>query len=160
MKPEKVLGNQSGTILVIALLMMMILTLITLSASSTAILDNKLSGNKKTSTAAFYAAESGIQATESNIAHFSPLEKYVDNKYNPFADSTSPNPTNAKVIIKHEAGREGAPRGMGMSAINFEFEHYVITSTGQDEVESGFPRSTCTVEEKVVELIPTQQGGY
>jgi Tfp pilus assembly protein PilX len=160
MKSKKVLKDQSGTVLVIALMMMVILTLIVISATSTAIIESRLSGNKRTSTVAFYAADSGIQVATANTTNFNLSEKYVDNKYNIFTDPENPNPTNAKVVIEHDASQDGPPRGTGMSAINFEFEHYVIGSTGQDQTESGLPKSTCTVEEKVIRLLPTQQGGY
>jgi Tfp pilus assembly protein PilX len=160
MKSKKVLRDQSGTVLVIALMMMVILTLIVISATSTAIMETKLSGNKRTSTVAFYAADSGVQVANANITNFNLSEKYVDNKYNIFTDPSNPNPTNAKVIIEHDASQDGPPRGIGMSAINFEFEHYVVASTGQDQTEMGLPKSSCTVQEKVVRLLPTQQGGY
>jgi Tfp pilus assembly protein PilX len=160
MKAEGILKDQSGTVLVIALMMMVIFTLIVISASSTAIIESRLSGNKRTSTSAFYAADSGIQVATANIKNFDMPDKYVDNKYNIFTDSANPNPTNAKVVIEHDTTQDGAPRGTGMSAINFEFEHFMIASTGQDQAEFGISKSTCTVEEKVVRLVPTQQGGY
>jgi hypothetical protein len=160
MKAEKVLRDQSGTVLVIALMMMVIFTLVVISASSTAIIESRLSGNKRTSTAAFYAADSGLHVAAANINNFNLPDKYVDNKYNIFTDPVNPNPTKANVVVEHDPAQHGAPRGTGTSAINFEFEHFVIASTGQDPGESGLPKSTCTVEEKVIRLIPTQQGGY
>jgi hypothetical protein len=160
MKAKKVLRDQSGTVLVIALMMMVVFTLIVISASSTAVIESRLSGNKRTSTAAFYAADSGLHVAAANINNFNLEEKYVDNKYNIFTDPVNPNPTKAKVEIEHDTSQDGAPRGIGMSAINFEFEHFVIASTGQDPMDSGLSKSTCTVEEKVIRLIPTQQGGY
>jgi Tfp pilus assembly protein PilX len=154
------LRDQSGTVFVIPLMMMVVLTLIVFSATSTAILETKLSANKRTSTVAFYAADSGVQAAMGNITNFNSPEKYADNKYDPFTDPENTNPTKAKVVIEHDANRDGPPRGTGMSAINFGFEHYVIGATGTDQIETGFPKSTCTVEEKVVRLVPTLQGGY
>jgi len=159
MKVEKILRDQSGTVLVIALMMMVIFTLIVISASSTAIIESRLSGNKRMSTAAFYAADSGLHVAAANIDNFMP-DEYVNNKYNIFTDPANPNPTNAKVVIEHNATQQGAPRGTGMSAINFEFKHFVIASTGQDSTEPGLSKPTCTVEEKVVRLVPTLQGGY
>ena len=159
MRVEKILRDQSGTVLVIALMMMVIFTLIVISASSTAIIESRLSGNKRMSTAAFYAADSGLHVAAANIDNFRP-DEYVNNKYNIFTDPANPNPTHAKVVIEHNATQQGAPRGTGMSAINFEFEHFVIASTGQDSTEPGLSKPTCTVEEKVVRLVPTLQGGY
>jgi len=147
-------------ILVLALMMTIVLTLIVITATETAVFETKLSGHKRAATTAFFAAESGVQAASANIANFNVTEKYVGNKYDPFTDPNNLNPTNTKVVIELETSQNGPPRGTGMSAINFEFEHFMIASTGQDQAESGLPKSTCTVEEKVIRLIPTQQGGY
>jgi hypothetical protein len=84
----------------------------------------------------------------------------VDNKYNPFTDNLNPNPTNASVNVTFDPAQQGAPRGTGISAISFGFNHYMIESTGKDQVESNPVKSQCTVQEKIVRLIPTMQGGY
>jgi Tfp pilus assembly protein PilX len=157
---KHILKNQAGTVLVIALLMMIVLTLIGLSAISTSTFELILSGNKRGSTDAFYSADSGIQTVIANIENFNLTGKYVDSKYDPFTDPKNPNPTNAKVVITHLADQKGAPRGLGVSATNFEFEYYIIRSTGQDQLGSNPPKSTCTIEQKVVRLVPTLQGGY
>jgi len=160
MKPRRMVRDQSGTVLVLALMMTIVLTLVVITATETAVFEAKLSGNKRAATTAFFAAESGIQAASANIANFNLTEKYVNNKYDPFTDPNNLNPTKAKVVIVHDTNQDGPPRGTGMSAINFEFEHYVISGTGRDETESGSPASTCTIEEKVIRLLPTMQGGY
>jgi hypothetical protein len=95
-----------------------------------------------------------------NIQNFDLPSKYVDNKYNPFTDPSNPNPTNATVSIAHITDQHGSPRGAGFSATNFEFEHYMINSVGHDQIELNPVRSTSTLEEKVVRLVPTLQGGY
>jgi hypothetical protein len=160
MKPIVVLKDQSGVVLVVSLLMLVVITLITLASTFTSNVEVRLGGNKKGSTDAFYAAESGIQVTTANIDNFNLSGKYVNNKYDPFTDPENPNPTAAKVTIYHDTNQQGAPRGLGLSATgNFEFDHFLIESTGQDQAESGPVRSTCTVQEKVVRLLPTQQGG-
>ena len=160
MKSRKMLKDQSGMVLVLALMMTIVLTLIVITATETSIFESKLSGNKRAATTAFFAAESGIQTATANITNFNFTDKYVNNKYDPFTDPDNLNPTKAKVIIEHDTTQSGPPRGTGMSAINFEFEHFVISGTGKDETESGAPASTCTVEEKVIRILPTMQGGY
>jgi len=155
-----VLKDQSGFVLVVSLMMLVVITLITLAATFTSVVEVKLGGNKRASTDAFYAAESGVQVTVANIENFN-SSGYVDNNYDPFSDPSNPNPTGAKVTIRFDPTQQGSPRGLGLSATgNFEFSHFLIESTGQDQTESGPIRSTCTVQEKVVRLLPTQQGGH
>jgi Tfp pilus assembly protein PilX len=152
--------NQTGAALVIALIMIIVMTLIVLAASFTSNFEIKLAGNKRGSTDAFYAADSGIQVAVGRIENFNLPGQYVNDKYNPFTDPNNPNPTNAGVIISFNSTQQGAPRGIGISALSFEFNHYMIESTGKDQTEVSPIKSQCTVQEKVVRLIPTMQGGY
>ena len=154
------LKNESGAALVIALIMIIVMTLIVLASSLTSMFEIKLAGNKRGSTNAFYSADSGVQVTLGRIENFNLPGQYVDNKYNPFTDNNNPNPTNASVSISFDPIQQGAPRGTGISAISFGFNHYMIESTGKDQVESIPVKSQCTVQEKIVRLIPTMQGGY
>ena len=155
--------NQSGAALVIALVMMIVLTLIGLASIFSSTFEMKISGNKKCSTDAFYAADSGVQVLVANLNNFNPSARaYPYN--NPFTDPTNvnPNPTSATATITatitYDTAQQGAPRGYGFSAMNFEFEHFLVSSTGQT-CANPIP-STTRVQEKVVRLIPTQQGGY
>jgi hypothetical protein len=155
------LKDQSGVALVLALIMIVILTLIGLASTYTSIFEMKLSGNKRGTTDAFYAADSGIQVVVANVENFSLPGKYVDNKYDPFTDPKNPNPTKAKVLIQYDTTQEGSPRGSGFSAISFEFRHFVIDSRGEDQMEDlSLVKSASEIEEKVVRLVPTLQGGY
>jgi len=154
------LTNENGAALVIALMMMIMLTLIGLGSIFTSTFEVKLSGNKRGSTNAFYAADSGIQVIMANIDNFNLPGKYVDNKYDPFTDPANSNVTKAAVVITHIPDQHGSPRGSGFSATHFEFIYYVIDSTGQDQIEFSPVKSACTVEQKVVRLVPTLQGGY
>jgi len=154
------LKDQSGVALVMALVMIVILTLIGLASTYTSTFEMKLSGNKRGTTDAFYAADSGIQVVVANVENFSLPVKYVNNKYDPFTDSNNPNPTKAKVLIQYDTTQEGSPRGSGFSAISFEFRHFVIDSKGEDQIDAGLVKSGSEIEEKVVRLVPTLQGGY
>lgn len=154
------LKDQSGAALVIALVMIIVMTLIVLAASFTSNFEIKLAGNKRGSTSAFYSADSGIQVSLGRFENFNIPGQYVDNKYNPFSDINNPNPTNANVNITFKPDQQGAPRGVGISAINFEFNHYIIEATGKDQMEANPIKSQCTIQEKVVRLVPTMQGGY
>ena len=159
-KTQPLLKDQSGTILVIALLMMVMLTLIGLSAILTSAFELRLSGNKRGSTDAFYAADSGVHSVMANIENFSLPLRYAINPYDPFTDPNNPNPTRASVAITHLTDQQGSPRGLGFSAVNFDFDYFVINSTGRDQVEMSPVKSTTVLEQKVVRLLPTLQGGY
>ena len=154
--------NESGVALVMALLMMVVLTLIGLASTYTSTFEIKLSGNKRGSTNAFYSADSGVQVVVSNIENFNLPGKYdIGNKYHYSHESGNPNPTNADILIYHDTTQTGAPRGLGLSATgNFEFVHYTVESKGQDQVDLGPIKSTSTVQQKVIRLVPTLQGGY
>jgi hypothetical protein len=155
-----ILKDQSGAALVIALIMIIVMTLIVLAASLTSHFEIKLAGNKRGSTNAFYSAESGVQVSLGRIENFNIPGQYVDNKYNPFTDNHNPNPTNASVNITFNPAQQGAPRGVGISAIAFEFNHYMIEAIGKDQLEANPIKSQCTIQENVVRLVPTMQGGY
>ncbi len=154
------LKDQSGVALVLALVMIVILTLIGLASTYTSTFEMKLSGNKRGTTDAFYAADSGVQVVTANVDNFSLTGKYVDNKYDPFTDPNNPNPTKAKVLIQYDTTQEGSPRGSGFSAISFEYKHFVIDSKGEDQLDLSLVKSTAEIEQKVVRLVPTLQGGY
>ena len=154
------LKDQSGVALVLALVMIVILTLIGLASTYTSTFEMKLSGNKRGTTDAFYAADSGVQVVVANVDNFSLPGKYVDNKYNPFTDPKNPNPTKANVLIQYDTTQEGSPRGSGFSAISFEFRHFVIDSKGQDQLDLSLVKSAAEIEQIVVRLVPTLQGGY
>jgi len=161
--PKKIVNpikDQSGVALVLALIMIVILTLIGLASTYTSTFEMKLSGNKRGTTDAFYAADSGVQVIVANVDNFSLPGKYVDNKYDPFTDPNNPNPTKAKVLIQYDTTQEGSPRGSGFSAISFEFKHFVIDSKGQDQLDLSLVKSAAEIEQKVVRLVPTLQGGY
>ncbi len=99
--------DQSGVALVLALIMIVILTLIGLASTYTSTFEMKLSGNKRGTTDAFYAADSGVQVVVANVENFSLPGKYVDEKYDPFTDPNNPNPTKAKVTITHDIKSSG-----------------------------------------------------
>ncbi len=165
-RTKDILKNQSGVALVIALLMMVVLTLIGLASVFTSSLELRLAGNKRGSTDAFYAADSGVQVSMANVRNFNLPGKFVDSKYDPFtvtdpnSPDYNPNLTKAQVVIQHRADEQGAPRGLGMSAVQVGFEHYLIQSTGYDQSDLSQFKSTCEIDEKVLRIVPTLQGGY
>ena len=156
MKVQKCFNNQSGAALVIALIMMIVLTLIGLASSYTSIFEIKLSGNKRGTTDAFYAADSGVQIVMANIDNFD-LSAYVSQNKNLYSqDTDNPNPTHAEIIIYHDTMNQGGPRGFGMGTQQVDFAHFLVESKGHDQFESSLIKSNCQIDQKVVRLIPIQ----
>ena len=177
-KSNLILRNESGVALVVALLMIVILSLIGLASSSTSTFEIKLSGNKRGATDAFYTAEAGAQSVMANTGNFSTtyyaavsdLNSLPVELRNELIDSrlTSPSlslpsgvsyPEGPQVTIYHTT-KSSPPIASGFSAINFEFQQYIIDSIGRDQLDVSANRSKCEIREKVVRLIPTMQGGY
>jgi hypothetical protein len=148
--------NQTGAALVIALIMIIVMTLIVLAASFTSNFEIKLAGNKRGSTDAFYAADSGVQVVMNKAENFDLPGKYdVGDQYYFSRDAANMNPTNADIIIYHNTAQSGAPRGFGFSATgNYGFVHYLITAAGKDQIDLNPMRSTTTIQQKVVRLVP------
>lgn len=151
--------DQSGAVLVVALIMIVVLTLIALAASYTSIFEIKLSGNKRGSTDAFYAADTGVQVVMSDTSNFNTPGESGNfgggNEYRYSQKSGNPNPTNADITITFDSGRSGAPRGSKFSATgNYDFMYYEVRSTGRDRLDLIGNRATCTIEQQMVRVIP------
>lgn len=152
--------DQRGSVFVIALVMMIVLTLIGLVSVSTSIFEIKLSGNKRGATEAFFAADSGVQVVTGNLASFDLIKYDTANRYEYSQDASNINPTKADIVILHDTMRSGAPRGLGMGATGgIGFVYYSIGSTGKDQTELNLIKSTCAIDQEVVRLVPTLQGG-
>jgi len=109
------LKDQSGVALVLALVMIVILTLIGLASTYTSTFEMKLSGNKRGTTDAFYAADSGVQVVTANVDNFSLPGKYVDNKYDPSLMQVTLTPQELKCSF-NMIRRRRVPRGDRASA--------------------------------------------
>ena len=160
-KLDHTLKNQSGAALVIALIMMIVLTLIGLASTFTSTFEIRLSGNKRGSTDAFYAAEGGIQATLANSANFTPSTYTL-----------IPNSSGLPVDLRNESidKRLTAPVLSLPAGVNFDdpprvtiyhspsiggegtqgyiSDSYIIDSAGRDQIGSGLSRSTSQQREK------------
>ncbi len=164
-KNFEMLKSQSGVALVIALIMIIVLTVVVLAASLTSIFEIKLAGNKRGATDAFFGADSGVQIVMADVYNFDLPGKYdVGGKYlyseDPVNKNATRNPTKADIVIYHNSTQTGAPRGLGFSATgNYEFMHFLIESTGKDQVEVSPIKSTSVIQQKAVRLVPTLQGG-
>ena len=161
-KGSVILKDQSGAALVVALIMMVVLTVVGLASIFTSAFEIKLSGNKRGSTDAFFAADSGVQVVMADAHNFDLPGKYDGAgvyDYTHYTDGDGKknyNPTNANVVVFHRTAESGAPRGLGISATGgVDFVHYLIESTGTDQTDLSPNKSTCTLDQKVVRLVPT-----
>jgi len=168
-KMNIILRNQSGAALVIALIMIIIITLIALASSYTSIFEMKISGNKRGSTDAFYAADGGINAiisypTQSfNTASYTVLVPNSSSVYNPFTNPNIPNPTNILPLnasVTYYLNQSGPPRGGGYSAVNVAYAYFQVQCIGIDSAVNGVIGVTgaqATVQEDVIEIVPIAQ---
>jgi len=156
-KANTILRGQSGAALVISLIMIIVMTLIALASSYTSIFEMKISGIKRGSTNAFYAAETGINEITAYPANFNLSNFNAQNQYAPFGGaSNTPNPTSAVATITHLTTQVGPPRGTGFSAVNLNYVYYQVQSVGWDQNSSSYPLSQTTIQEEMVRLDPVQ----
>jgi hypothetical protein len=156
-KADMIFKNQSGTALVVALMMMVVITLIALASSYTSIFEIRISGNKRALTNAFYGADACINAIQPYTSNFD-LSKYTllpnsTSVYNPFSDSSIPNPTKAKGNITALLNQTGPPRGGGFSAVSVAYTYYDVLCTGCDTAGSG---ATSQIHQDVMRLLPIE----
>ena len=155
LKTDMISKNQSGTALVVALIMMVVITLIALASSYTSIFEIKISGNKRALTNAFYGADACINAFQSYASNFD-VSKYTllpnsTSVYNPFSEPSFPNPTNAKgnITLLNETG---APRGGGYGQ-SVGYLYYDLQCIGCDTAGSG---ATSQMRQEAMRLVPVQ----
>jgi hypothetical protein len=67
--------NEKGTVLVVSLLILLVLTIIALSLINTSTFEVSISGNERARMEAFYAAEGGIQRALSQIPSTDPVPR-------------------------------------------------------------------------------------
>jgi hypothetical protein len=68
-----IVRNEKGLVLIIALLILLVLTLIGISAISTTTFETNISGNERVGTDAFYASEGGIQIGLNQLPDTKPI---------------------------------------------------------------------------------------
>ena len=68
-----IVRNEKGLVLIIALLILLVLTLIGISAISTTTFETNISGNERVGTDAFYASEAGIQIGLNQLPDTKPI---------------------------------------------------------------------------------------
>jgi hypothetical protein len=151
-KKNTVLRKQSGTALVVALIMMVVITLIALASSYTSIFEIGISGNKRGKTNAFFVADGCINEVASSpatfdLAHFVPLVLNTTSVY------SNPNPSCGSGSVTAFLNQSGGPRGGGWGT-GTTYSYYAINCTGNDTAGSA---ATSQMQEDVMRLLPTDQ---
>lgn len=154
------LKDQSGAALVIALIMMIVLTLIGLASTFTSTFEIKLSGNKRASTDAFYAADAGVQSVRANRSNFNLTNfseapgallpdlqvELIDSKFSSplFSLPAGVDFTERPRVVIYHLSRQGGQGTQGGYITNT----YIADSTGRDQVGVELIRSNSEVREK------------
>jgi hypothetical protein len=137
-----------GFALVITLLIMLVASVIGFAAMTSTDIEVRISGNNHWGNQAFYAADGAIEIALADRSNFQRTDKNLD----------ITDPVRANVTVAYDPTQKGAPRGKGISALHFNFDHYLITSKGYTSVAS--LSASSEIQEKVIKLVPTAQGGY
>ena len=116
-------GNQKGVALVVALIMLLVLTFIGISSISSSIFEAKISGNERFGSAAFYAADGGVEVGISRIPDITAYSGTIgsDESYRSGSlTATSPQPQK-NLGLMFKPGYEGV----------WEFKRFQINVTGE-----------------------------
>ena len=140
--------KQGGFALVITLLIMLVASVIGFAAMTTTDIEVRISGNNHWGNQAFYAADGAVEVVLADGSNF----QRAGNNF----DLTEP--VRASVTVGYDPTQKGAPRGKGISALHFNFDHYLITAKGYTSVAT--LSASSKIQEKVIKLVPTPQGGY
>lgn len=140
------MSNERGMALVMALVILLILTMIGVTAMSTSTLQEKMAGNVQEQTRAFHAAESGLnQALNTPGAMVLTGQTSFDFT---FGSVSTGGVTTSKVVTNF---RQSVPpaRGSGYSASSFSAANFDQESTGR--AASG---ATAVVHRGVAQIVP------
>ncbi|MEE9611437.1 MAG: PilX N-terminal domain-containing pilus assembly protein [Desulfatiglandales bacterium] len=152
MKPScNQLTNEQGSVLVVSLVLLVFLTIIGLSASTTAEIETRIAGNDKAHKVAFYAAEAarGYAAIRSILYGTNNITVggllYFPNNADPSQKYTLDSKQSFWGEVEYQ-GSSAAPRGSGFEVGKFKAHNYKMTCSGfgpsraESQVEAGFYR--------------------
>ena len=91
--------NQSGAILIISLIMLLLLTLIGISGTQTSSLEEKMAGNMRDKNLAFQAAESALKIAENSLLPPALLPAFDDAGTGGFYSATSTIPSQSALLL-------------------------------------------------------------
>ena len=163
-----ILRDQSGTALIIALIMVIVLSLIGLASMFTSTFEVTLSGNKRGSTNAFYTTESGIEAVRvftgnfnsTNSTNFQPAGTLPSYFQNESIDTKFSSPTigitfgDAPTVAIYHTTDTRCEAGTSATLETFECERFIVDSIGRDQADISISRSRSHIVEKLVNHLP------
>lgn len=151
MKEKCLLKNEDGSVLVIALIMMGLLILLGVSASTTTEIEMQIAGNERSHGIAFYAAEAAGAYVAGSPELYGP-DNITVGGYIDFPDNKDPS---AKYALGSRQslngdveylGSSAPPRGSGYGAGKFKAHNYKMTCNGyrspnsESQIQAGFYR--------------------
>ena len=148
-----VLNNEQGSVLIVSLLTLALLTLLGVAATTTTTSDMHVSGNEKSYKLAFYAAEAGRGYVAASPALYGPSNitvggnLYFPNNGDPSEEySLGASPSQSFHGDVEYIGATPPPRGSGFQVGKFKAHRYAMTIAGhatldaESEIEAGFYR--------------------
>jgi hypothetical protein len=137
---------QRGTALIMSMVILMILTILGITAMGTASLEEKMSGNVQEATRAFQAAESGLSQSFNSAAY--ELTGFTTNNYT-YDSGKSGSATVKTEFIQFTTPRRSAKAS---SAVNFEAANFNQESTGTTGVTA--INAKAVINQGVAQLVP------
>lgn len=134
--------RERGTALILSLVILMILTILGITAMSTSSLEEKMSGNTQEGTRAFEVAESGLQSSLSDY-----------NQFNLSSSMITPYPINGRVaqVTTSYLQETEPPRGLGFSNDRRAY-HFQQASKVNAQVDSANIGLNTTVTRGVAQI--------
>lgn len=142
MKPTTLMNDQKGIALVIALIMLLILTLIGLSAIGTTTFESNIAGNQRVYNTAFYTADGGVENFRGRVSGGEFI--YSAANTGSYQVAIGGNTCN----ISYERWSRSDAEG--------DFAVFKIRSEGR----APFPSMGRVTIESIIEVLSTQQPGY
>lgn len=124
-KDSAKLASEKGMALVIALVILLVLTLIGISAVTTTTFETSISGNERVATDAFYASEAGIQVSLNQLPNTNPVSRTPLGETSSYW-SGSPKDKNSPKSIE----RLGLHPKAGFDS-SWTFTRYQVNATGE-----------------------------
>jgi len=160
MRIQKILKSESGAALVIALILMVVFTFLTLCGTLISSSEPGGSNHTKVSRRVPYWVESEHPSASSDDQQFPSPDPYIHKKGGSRTEPVGTHVDEASAVMEQIPDRNGAPRGSGMSAIHFEYEYHAGKPRSNDQGLSASDVSEKTDEQNIVKMLPTMQGGY
>ena len=151
MKEKCLLRNEDGSVLVLAVIILSVLTLLGMSATTTTDIELRIAENERSHKIAFYTAEGAEAYVAGNPDLYGPDNITVGQQiaYPDEADPTVKYPLGSSQSLNGNVvyiGPSAPPRGSGYAADKFKAHNYQMTCRGYgpsnatSQIQSGFYR--------------------